>query len=86
MATNVTMAGYSAGADQLGFEQLAFFQVIGQALQHHSEIAALFTGGDHGDVDVVKLPRMLPQRSGKWRTRVDLRLEIGHEIAQFFRL
>ena len=45
------------GAQQLGLQGLALFQVVGQALQHQAQVAALLAGADHGDVDVGELAR-----------------------------
>ena len=72
------------GAHQLGLERLAFFQVVGQALQNQAQVAAVLAGADHGAIDVRELARVLRQRAGKGGARVDLGAQRGDQVALAF--
>ena len=68
------------GADQLGTQQLALLQVVGQALQHQAERAAGFAGRHHAAVNLVELARRGGQRAGEGGATVDLGLELGQQL------
>ena len=69
------------GADELGCECLALLQIVGQALQHHAEVAALFAGADHADIDRRELARVLCQRLGEGAAAIDFRAQGGQQRA-----
>ena len=75
------MAGIQRRAHQFGLEGLAVFQVVGQLLQHHAQVAAVLTRTDHGAVDVGKLARVLAQRAGEGGARIHLGAQGGHQVA-----
>ena len=52
-------------AHQFGLECLAFFQVVGQPLQHEPQAAALFSCANYCAVNFGELTRVLGQRLGK---------------------
>ena len=62
-------------------QRLALLQVVGQALEHAAERAALLAGGDHGAVDLVELARRAGQRARERRAGVDLAAQVRDELA-----
>ena len=69
------------GAQQLGLQGLALFEVVGQPLQHQPQVAALLAGPDHRGVDLRELAREAGQRLAKRRAGVDLGAQRGHQMA-----
>ncbi len=68
-------------ADQLALERLALLQVVGQALEHRAQRAALLAGGDHAAIDVVELARHAGQCARERRAGIDLAAQVRDQVA-----
>ena len=60
---------------------LALLEVVGEALEHVAERAALLAGGDDAAVDLVELARRAAERARERRAGVDLAAQVGDELA-----
>ena len=69
------------GTHQLGLQRLLLFEVVGQALEHQAELAALLAGIDYRHKGARKLAWVLCQRPGKGGAPVDLGPQARHQIA-----
>ena len=66
---------------RLALQLLARLEVVGEALEHEAERAALLAGGDDAAIDLVELARRARQRAGERRAGIDLAAQVRHELA-----